>query len=133
VIRRASGEILEFPPSTVRVVGQNLPVAGGGYFRLLPYWAFRWGLHRINRSERQSAIFMVHAWEIDPGQPAMPGSRLNVLRHRLNLHRTESRLMRLLDDFRFAPVREVLRQRETEARVSEPPLTVPDPIYAQMD
>lgn len=63
-IRREAGEIIEFPPSTVRIAGQNLPVAGGGYFRLLPYRVFRWGLRHINRRERRSAIFMVHTWRL---------------------------------------------------------------------
>src|SRR5262245_5382928 len=99
VICRETGDTIEFPPSTVRVAGQNLPVAGGGYFRLLPYWTFRWGIRRINRTERHSAIFMVHAWEVDPKQPFLPGKWLNVVRHRLNLHRIEARLSKLLKDF----------------------------------
>lgn len=112
VIRRPAGEITEFPPSTVRVVGMNWPMAGGGYFRLLPYPFFRWGLRRINRTDRQPAIFMVHAWEVDHEQPLVPGTRINIWRHRNNLHRTETRLEKLLEDFRFAPVREVLERHE---------------------
>ncbi len=76
---------------------------------------------------------MVHAWEVDPEQPALPGTRLNRWRHRVNLRHTESRLERLLGDFRFAPAREVLRlSRETE-RMAEPLLVGPDPFYAPMD
>lgn len=133
VIRRASGEIIEFPPSTVRFGGQNLPAAGGGYFRLIPYPLFRWGVRRINQEERQSAIFMVHAWEVDPDQPVMPGSRLRIWRHRANLHRTAGRLTRLLSDFRFAPVREVLQLSAGAMLVAEPGMIDHDPIYAQMD
>jgi polysaccharide deacetylase family protein (PEP-CTERM system associated) len=108
VIHCAAGDIIEFPPSTARIAGQNLPVAGGGYFRLLPYWLFRWGMRRVNSDRGRPAIFMVHAWEIDPEQPQLPGSTINMLRHRMNLRRTEQRLHRLLDDFHFAPVQEVL-------------------------
>ncbi|MFN0086554.1 MAG: XrtA system polysaccharide deacetylase [Blastocatellia bacterium] len=133
VIRSASGEILEFPPSTVRLGGQNIPLAGGGYFRLLPYELFRWGLRRINRREGQSSIFMIHAWEVDPGQPILPGSRLNILRHRANLHRTESRLERLLGDFRFAPAREVLRLKEGSRPCSEPLLVASEALYMRAD
>ncbi len=133
MIRCKSGEIIEFPPSTVKLFGQNLPIAGGGYFRLIPYSLFRRGLRRINQRETQSAIFMVHAWEVDPGQPVIEGSRLNVWRHRANLHRTGPRLERLLQDFRFAPVREVLRQREESVRINEPVLISPGPMYARMD
>ncbi len=132
VIRRTAGEIIEFPPSTVRIGGQNLPVAGGGYFRLMPYSMFRWAVRRINRREQQSAIFMVHAWEVDPDQPVLPGTRLNVLRHRVNLRRTEGRLTQLLYDFRFAPVHEVLRCTEIDGRSAEPELRVSEQLYAQM-
>jgi polysaccharide deacetylase family protein (PEP-CTERM system associated) len=107
-IGRPGGSILEFPPSTVALGPLNVPLAGGGYFRLLPYWLFRQGIHHINRDEGQSAIFMVHPWEVDPDQPVISGPPLNVWRHRLNLKQTLPRLERLLSDFRFAPLRELL-------------------------
>lgn len=132
VIRRVAGEIIEFPPSTVRIGRQNLPVAGGGYFRLMPYPMFRWAVRRINECEQQSAIFMVHAWEVDPDQPVLPGTRLNILRHRINLRRTGGRLAQLLTDFRFAPVHEVLRYMEMDGRGAEPELRVSEQLYAQM-
>ncbi|MGH9836692.1 MAG: XrtA system polysaccharide deacetylase [Blastocatellia bacterium] len=133
VIYCQSGELIEFPPSTVRIAGQNLPMAGGGYFRLLPYPVFRWGVRRINRREGQPAIFMVHAWEVDPDQPVLPGTRFNVWRHRNNLNLTESRLERLLQDFRFTSVREVLRIGERVAQSAEPLLASSAPLYARMD
>lgn len=133
VIHCDAGEIIEFPPSTTRLAGQNLPMTGGGYFRLLPYPVFRWGVRRINRIEGQSAIFMVHAWEVDPDQPVLPGTRLNIWRHRINLRLTESRLERLLRDFRFAPVRDVLRLGRETVKSAEPLLIGPDPFYAPMD
>lgn len=108
VIRRESGEIVEFPPSTVRLCGVNFPVSGGGYFRLLPYGIFSRGVQRLNRQEQQPAIFFIHPWEVDPAQPVVPASRLNIWRHRINLQRTLPRLERLLSDFRFAPVAQVL-------------------------
>ncbi len=132
VIRCAAGELLEFPPSTVRLAGQNIPVAGGGYFRWMPYSLFRRGVRRINRRERQAAIFMIHAWEIDPEQPVLPGSRWNVLRHRANLHRTEARLMRLLSEFRFAPAGEVLRLREEYGPRREPFLVASESLLPRV-
>lgn len=119
VIRRTGGEIIEFPPSTVRLAGTNLPFAGGGYFRLMPYPFFRWGLRHINRRDHQPAIFMVHAWEVDPAQPTINGSRLSVWRHRNNLDQTEARLHRLLTDFQFAPIRDVLRLKAIQAPHAE--------------
>jgi hypothetical protein len=81
----------------------NLPVAGGGYFRLLPYWWARWGISRVNR-EQAAAVFYLHPWEVDPDQPRLPAGRLGRLRHYRNLERTESRLRQLLADFRFGPI-----------------------------
>lgn len=104
----ADGTLWECPGSTVRVAGANLPVAGGGYFRLLPYAWTRWGMSRLNGLERQPAVFYLHPWEIDPQQPRLPGSRLSVFRHYTNLDKTEGRLRRLVADFRFAPLKDVL-------------------------
>jgi polysaccharide deacetylase family protein (PEP-CTERM system associated) len=133
IIRRPAGEITEFPPSTVRIAGMNVPMAGGGYFRLMPYPVFRWGLRRINYEDQQPAIFMIHAWEVDPEQPAVAGTRLNIWRHRCNLHRTEARLERLLEDFRFAPVREVLELSGKVVEATKMELVSPGALYARMD
>lgn len=132
-IRRQAGEIVEFPPSTVQLAGVNWPMTGGGYFRLLPYALFRWGLRRINRLEHQPAMFMVHAWEVDPDQPIIEGTRMNVWRHRNNLSRTESRLERLLADFRFASLRDVLRLSEQNVELAELRPVGSKPAYARMD
>jgi hypothetical protein len=101
----------ECPGSTVRLAGVNLPVSGGGYFRLLPYAWTRWCISHLNARERQPAIFYLHPWEIDPDQPRMPCSRLTHVRHYRNLEDTEARLRRLLSEFAFAPLREVLPVR----------------------
>lgn len=96
------GGLLELPVSTVRLCGRNLPAGGGGFFRLWPYAVSRWALRRINSRDGQAGIFYFHPWELDPGQPVPPGVGLKArLRHTLNLRRTEARLERLLDDFRW--------------------------------
>jgi polysaccharide deacetylase family protein (PEP-CTERM system associated) len=107
-IVRARGSVAELPPATVRLGSMNLPVAGGGYFRLLPYGWTRWGIRRINVQERRPAMFYLHPWEIDADQPRLPAGRLSRFRHYRNLHRTESRLRQLMRDFRFGPIRSAL-------------------------
>lgn len=98
----------EIPITTLYVAGKNIPIAGGGYFRLFPYAFTRWGLKRINSEEGRPFVFYLHPWEIDPGQPRMKGAGLKSrIRHYLNLHRTEKRFRRMLADFRFATIREV--------------------------
>lgn len=110
VMRTPSGaEIIEFPMSTVRILGARIPVSGGGYFRIFPYWLTRWGLRQINVQEKRPFVFYLHPWEIDPGQPRVRASLKSRVRHYTNLYRTEIRLRKLLGEFSFAPVRDVLR------------------------
>jgi polysaccharide deacetylase family protein (PEP-CTERM system associated) len=105
---RSAGGLVEVPASTVRVGPWNLPVAGGGYFRILPYSWTRWGIARLNQQEQVPAVFYLHPWEIDPDQPRLSAGLLSRFRHYRNLHKTGERLRRLLRDFRFGPVREIL-------------------------
>ena len=94
--------LLEVPPTTMRLFNRNLPSSGGGYFRLLPYPVSRWMLRQVNRRDAQSAIFYFHPWEIDADQPRVPGINLKTrFRHYVNIGRTEQRLARLLQDFRW--------------------------------
>lgn len=103
-------EIVEFPPTTLRILGQNVPVGGGGYFRLYPYALSKYFLRRVTGGEAQRFIFYVHPWEIDPEQPRVEASLTSRFRHYLNLDRCEMRLGRLLRDFRFGTVRAVLHE-----------------------
>lgn len=98
----------EFPISTIRFAGMNLPFVGGGYLRHFPLSFIRWGMHRLNGHERRPAILYIHPWEIDPGQPVQPVGLLKRLRHYRNLARTEDRLARLFSEYCFTSCREVL-------------------------
>ena len=103
-------QISEFPPSTLRFLGNNIPVAGGGYLRLFPYKLTAWAIHHLNEIERQPAMVYLHPWEIDPDQPRIPASWLSRFRHYNNLDSTETKCQKLLDDFSWAPMEEVLAQ-----------------------
>lgn len=124
LLRRPAGEILEFPPSTVKLGGMNLPISGGGYFRLFPYPVFRLGWQLIHRRESEPAIFFLHPWEVDPDQPIVPGKKINIWRHRVNLGRTQKRLEKLLEDFDFAPVRQVLAEKNLGLQSPEIALSI---------
>jgi polysaccharide deacetylase family protein (PEP-CTERM system associated) len=117
VVSSRSGTLVEAPGSTIRIGHLNMPVGGGGYFRLLPYQWTRFGFSKINRGEKRPAIFYLHPWEIDPDQPRVAAGLISRLRHYRNLHKTERRLRMLLEDFRFAPLRSVL---ETVRPVAAP-------------
>lgn len=108
VVETAHGALVEFPITTTRVLGRNLPIAGGGYFRLFPLALSLWGLRRVNH-EGLPFTFYIHPWEIDPGQPVIEGiSAMTRFRHYVNLGRTRDRLDRLLQSFHFSTMAEVL-------------------------
>ncbi len=108
--RSPHGPLTEFPITTFRwLVGPNLPVAGGGYLRILPYWYNRFGLRRA-ASDGLPVITYVHPWEIDPDQPRLPGSRKSCLRHYTNLHQMAARLRRICSEVRYRPFRHALSE-----------------------
>ncbi len=104
-----AGGLWEFPPAVARLARMNLPVSGGGYFRLYPLWWTGYCLGRINRREGQPFVFYLHPWEIDPQQPRIPvPSRLSRFRQYVGLGKTEDKLDRLLSTFRFGRISDVI-------------------------
>ena len=109
---RLANGMLEVPVTTLRVMNRNLPSSGGGYFRLLPYAVSRWMLRKVNREDRESAVFYFHPWEIDPGQPRIAGIDAKTrFRHYVNIGRTEGRLQSLLQDFRWGRMDQIFLTR----------------------
>jgi polysaccharide deacetylase family protein (PEP-CTERM system associated) len=96
----ARNGLREYPPATLSMLGQNLPVAGGGYLRLLPMALTRQAFRQYEREGRQLVVYF-HPWEIDPDQPRMNGSLVSRLRHYTNLGKMEMRLEELLSRYRF--------------------------------
>jgi polysaccharide deacetylase family protein (PEP-CTERM system associated) len=100
-------QLMEFPISTLQILGRNLPIAGGAYFRIYPYAFTRSAFRSVNR-KGHPAVFYLHPWELDPEHPRIRLPRRISLTHYFNLHKTENRFRRLLRDFKFAPMQEVL-------------------------
>ena len=101
--------ITEFPMTTARIFGCNFPIAGGGYFRLVPYSLNRYLLRKVNTKESEPFIFYIHPWEIDPGIPRINGVGISSrFRTYVNLGKTEDRFGRLLSEFRFRPLADFL-------------------------
>lgn len=99
--------LYEFPMSCLEVFGKRLPFCGGGYFRLFPYSYTKFCMKRCNAQGR-SAVFYLHPWELDPGQPKINLPKSKAIRHYRNLDQTEKRLDALLGDFPFTTIKEVL-------------------------
>lgn len=92
--------LLEVPASTARIFGRNIPVAGGGYFRLYPTVFSHRMIRRHQDVERTPFVFYFHPWELDPEQPRVAhASRKAKFRHYLNLRKFEARLNEILEAF----------------------------------
>ena len=101
------GRVVEFPVSTWPMMGRNLPVGGGGYFRLLPGAVTRAAVRGLEKRGRSACLYL-HPWEFDPTQPQVPAPAWKKFRHYLNLERTLPRLEALLASARFGSLAEVL-------------------------
>lgn len=97
----AGKTILEIPPLTLRMMGMNFPVGGGGYLRLFPIRLMNMAIRQRRKTHRATAIYL-HPWELDPGQPIMPGMKpLSRWRHHVGLGRTHKKLDWLLRRYPF--------------------------------
>ena len=105
-VKTRGGEIVEFPPSTYSLLGMNIPVAGGGYFRLFPLPITKAAIKWINRKEKKAVLLYVHPWEIDVDQPRLKGGRLSEFRHYINLHTTLPKLRVCMREFKLKPLAE---------------------------
>lgn len=111
----SGARLFEVPLSTVRVPGMNLPLGGGGYFRLYPYGLTRALSRRILEHEDRGLVFYVHPWEFDTEQPRIKLPRwLPQWTHYHRLEATVGNTKQLLADFRFVPMREAFAQQLAE-------------------
>lgn len=116
------GSIVEFPVATFPVMGKNLPMGGGGYFRLFPGAVIRGAVASLEKKGRAAALYL-HPWEFDPDQPRQPAPAFKRFRHYVGLEKTLPRLDKLLATFRFGTMRQVLENEgflEPEASTAEP-------------
>lgn len=118
-IRRENGSIREFPLTTLNMSlpGKNmpLPIAGGGYLRLLPAEIISWGMRRINLVEKQPVVLYFHPWELDPDQPRIKASLKSRFRHYVNLDLTEDKLCYLFKGLKFGAMADVLGMNGAES------------------
>ena len=103
VIQRPAGSLAEFPLATTSIFRYPVPAAGGGYLRQFPLSIIRRAFREAS-SRSEPATFYIHPWEIDPGQPRLPVSVLNRIRHYRGLDSTLGRIDTLLEEFAFATI-----------------------------
>jgi polysaccharide deacetylase family protein (PEP-CTERM system associated) len=118
-IRGQQLELLELPLLTWRLARQNLPVAGGGYFRLFPLAFMERGIKQITSLPQSAAVLYFHPWEFDAGQPRLPLSRLSRFRTYVGIRRSRARLERLLSRHTF------VRMIDLAAALERPRIPLP--------
>ncbi len=109
-IHQRDNGLIEVPLSTISLAGSRWPVAGGGYLRLYPYSITARAVRHL-QAEGIPAIVYLHPYELDPAEPnevLFPVTRRTRLTQGMGRRHIESRLTRLFEEFRFAPLSEVI-------------------------
>jgi polysaccharide deacetylase family protein (PEP-CTERM system associated) len=110
-------QLVEFPPSVLRCPVRNLPFAGGIYLRLLPYGFVRWAMRRFRRGGWPALVY-IHPPEFDPAKPRLPMPFARRVLHYGRLDALRVKVPRLLADFSFVPLGELMDQFEREGRLT---------------
>jgi polysaccharide deacetylase family protein (PEP-CTERM system associated) len=114
-------EFWEVPFSSTRLLGMDLPIAGGNYFRQLPPWMMRQAVLRWMQQCRAPFVMYFHTWEMDPAQPRIAGTPLlGRIRQYRNLERMPVVLAHYLSTYKFTSIAEYLRLEQTRAAEAEP-------------
>lgn len=97
----SDSDLVELPVTIGSIFGKDF-VTGGGYFRLLPSELTYRTIERENGEADRPAIFYFHPWEVDPGQPRLPGTPLKSrLRHYSRLGAMSGKLDALVRRYRW--------------------------------
>ncbi len=96
----------EFPISNFKVTKFDFGV-GGAYFRILPYSYFCSKLKKL--LVQRPAVFYIHPWELDENHPYLKGLNKRIqYTHYFNLKNTEKKLDKLLSDFEFCSLNQLI-------------------------
>lgn len=113
VLNGKSLKLLEFPSTVLKMGKLVLPFAGGFYFRCMPYFLSSWALKAYN--QQGEGMVYIHPWDLDPGQPRLKCPPHIRFEHYYNLKKTAVRLERLLKDFCFVPLGDLIKDRHYPA------------------
>jgi polysaccharide deacetylase family protein (PEP-CTERM system associated) len=110
------GGILEVPLRKGKCFGANIPVCGGGYFRMLPYSIIKSSL--LQTIKNDSLVMYFHPWEFDPEQPRIGLSRFKKFRHYVGLNSNRLKFVNLLNDFEFVTIEKMIANERELGRIS---------------
>ena len=125
--------IREFPPATLRLLGTNFPVAGGGYLRIFPSAYTKLAFRKFEKTYRERVVVYLHPWELDPEQPRLNGPLKSRLRHYTNLRGMHAHVSAILERHRFARFSDVLAAQQLEAALGTRPVGPERTMHASAD
>lgn len=100
--------LLEFPLSTVELLGKRIPFCGGGYFRLYPLSITKYFIRNTNR-EGRSCMLYIHPYEVGAEIPRISEiSYYRKFRHYYNVKNGFRRLKNVLVSFQFTTAIDIL-------------------------
>jgi len=105
-------DLWEFPPATIRVLGVNLPIAGGGYLRLMPYKVISGAIKRS--LSKYTRVFYFHPYELDPSDTKLQHKAKSIttvfywMQQKLGRGSNPEKLRRLLSEFKFQSIKQIL-------------------------
>ncbi|XGC79503.1 XrtA system polysaccharide deacetylase [Bdellovibrio bacteriovorus] len=115
-VQTAVGGMTELPLKKSPLFGTQIPVCGGGYFRMLPYALTKAALKKD--LQKSPAIMYFHPWEFDPGQPRMALPPLKRFRHYVGLNSNRGKFIQLLNDFEFTTMENLLTLNQSQGVAS---------------
>lgn len=107
-------DLVEFPATTMLFAGRKWPIAGGFYNRTMPYPLTRYGIEQVNK-QGEPAIIYIHPWELDTGQNYKKVTFRERITHYFGRSGLEQKLHKLLSEFEFAPLQDLLQNMEFAA------------------
>jgi polysaccharide deacetylase family protein (PEP-CTERM system associated) len=111
VLENNGESLTEFPMSTIKFMGKNIPFGGGGYLRIYPNWLTRKGIKKVNK-EGIPAIMYIHPWEFDSGQQKIKLGLIQTWRHYYNIEKNLNKLDELLDLFSWTSFKSKLKEKK---------------------
>lgn len=112
ILEKDSNVLYEFPLSTISILNKELPVGGGFFTRLYPYWFIKYAFKKVN-SYGYPVIFYFHPWDLDEDPPRLK-LPWGLKKRYYNLKTTKRKIENLLSDFKFAPIKDILPRRNNE-------------------
>lgn len=111
--------IIEAPLSVVTYLGKEIPVCGGGYLRVMPYFITDLAFKKV--LNKRPVIVYIHPYEIDPPpfqnfymnevNSSSFKTRFKIKKYWFNRSSVLFKLSSLLGQYRFTTLRELINQR----------------------